>query len=411
MKRIVLLVVIILLLTALSLAGHGLNEKSEKKAIEKVILEFMDGCMNNYEEEAVIKCFHPDFNGLSMENDSINVSTRSIFVEYVRKMKTKEPEGRKTKRTARIISINVVRDIGLAEFETYSGDELLGTDFIVLLKSDGVWKFVRSVTLYHDQEEKINVELEKAKIEKVIKESLVDAAGNYWDIEKWKMGFHPGFTGLTCVGSVLEKDEFSDWEQAIKAMKIKEPEGHRKLITGKIPRIDVLGHMGIAEVKIYYGTELNETAYILFFKFSDGWKVVSKVGMNHNQNGDSEIQKEAVKKVIQDAYIEGIQNLGKIQAIEKGFHSDFALLYIIDNKLEKLQLPEWIESVKKRKRDNPEGPREKASANFLFIDVTGGIATAKLELFRGSELLFTDMLTLLKFNDGWRIVSKVAQSH
>lgn len=289
MERIVSFVVIILLLTGSSLAMCSSEEKNEKKAIEIVIWEFMDDCMNNYEEEAAIKCFHPDFNGLSMENDSINISTRSTFIEYIRKMKTKEHEAKRTKRAARILSVSVVRDIGLVEFETYMGDKLLGTDFIVMLKSDGVWKFIRSVTLYHAQEEEINVELEKEKIKKVIEESLVDAAGNYWDIEKWKKGFHPGFTGLTCVGAEIEKDNFSDWEEVIKAMKIKEPEGHRELITGKIPRIDVLGHMGIAEVKIYYGIELNETAYILFFKFKDGWKVVSKVGMNHKQNGNNGI--------------------------------------------------------------------------------------------------------------------------
>lgn len=92
--------------------------------------------------------------------------------------------------------------------------------------------------------------------------------------------------------------------------------------------------------------------------------------------------------MIQDAYIEGIQNFGETQAIEKGFHSDFALLYFINNKLEKLLLPAGIESVKKRKMDNPKGQREKVSANFLYIDVTGSLATAKLELFRGSELVF-----------------------
>ena len=83
MERIVSLVVIILLLTGSLLATYSSDEKNEKKAIENVIWEFMDGCMNNYEEEAAIKCFHPDFNGLDMKNDSINVSTRFTFIEYV----------------------------------------------------------------------------------------------------------------------------------------------------------------------------------------------------------------------------------------------------------------------------------------------------------------------------------------
>jgi len=268
--------------------GYSAAKVNEDNPIEKTVLEFMERCMNNFEVEAVKKCFHPDFIGLSLENDSINAATRSTFIDYVRKMKNKEHEGRKAKRTAKILSSKTVKEIGFVEFETYRGNELLGTDFIVLLKSEGVWKFVRSITLYHSQEEKIDFELEKEEIKKVIRESLVDAAGNYWDVEKWKKGFHPEFTGLTFVSEELEKDTFSDWEEVIKTMEIKEPEGHRQLITGRIPQINILGHMGIAEVKIYYGTKLNETAYILLFRFSDGWKVVSKVGLNHSQNENKE---------------------------------------------------------------------------------------------------------------------------
>lgn len=286
MKRFTIIFIGIFIFTA-SHVGYGAYDKNEKEAIENTVYQFMERCMNNFEVEAVEKCFHPDFIGLSMENDSINTATRSRFIDYVTRMKNREHEGREAKRekmTAKILSSNIVKEIGFVEFETYRGNDLLGTDFIVLLKSEGVWKFVRSVTLYHSQEEKIDPEPEKEKIKKVITESLVSAAGNYWDLEKWKKGFHPEFTGLTLVGTELEKDTYSDWEKVIGAMEIKEPEGHKVLIIERIPRVDVLGHMGIAEVKIYNGTNLSETTYILLIKFSDGWKVVSKVGLNHNHN-------------------------------------------------------------------------------------------------------------------------------
>ena len=269
--------------------GYSTAKDNENNPIEKTVLEFMEKCMNNFEVEAVEKCFHPDFIGLSMENDSINTATRSTFIDFVKRMKNKNNEGERETRKAKILSSKTVKEIGFVEFETYRGDKLMGTDYIVLLKTNGIWKFARSITLYHSQEEKIDPESEKEKIKKVIRESLVDAAGNYWDLEKWKKGFHPEFTGLTRVGVELEKDTFSDWEEAIKTMEIKEPEGHGQLITGRIPQIDIRGHMGMAEVKIYYGTTLNETAYILLFRFSDGWKVVSKVGLNHRQNENNEI--------------------------------------------------------------------------------------------------------------------------
>ena len=50
-------------------------------------------------------------------------------------------------------------------------------------------------------------------------------------------------------------------------------------------RVDVRGHMGIAEEKIYFRDKIGKTACILFFKFSDGWKVVSMVGLSQRYTG------------------------------------------------------------------------------------------------------------------------------
>jgi Putative lumazine-binding len=38
----------------------------------------------------------------------------------------------------------------------------------------------------------------------------------------------------------------------------------------------------------------------------------------------------------------------------------------------------------------------------------GTAATAKIEFYEGDELHFIDYLSLLKFDDGWKIVSKIA---
>jgi hypothetical protein len=53
----------------------------------------------------------------------------------------------------------------------------------------------------------------------------------------------------------------------------------------RILRVDVRGHVGMAEEKIYFRDKIGKTACILFFKFSNGWKVVSMVGLNHRYTG------------------------------------------------------------------------------------------------------------------------------
>jgi hypothetical protein len=117
---------------------------------------------------------------------------------------------------------------------------------------------------------------------------------------------------------------------------------------------------------------------------------------------------KAIKQVIQSAYIDGIHNLGNIADIEKGFHPGFNLL--IKNKQEqmvKYPIYNWIESVKVRKAENPNGPEEKTTVEFIEIDITGDAGMAKIDLFRAGKRIYTDYLFLYKFDEDWQIVSKV----
>ncbi|MGM0612885.1 MAG: nuclear transport factor 2 family protein [Bacteroidota bacterium] len=127
-----------------------------------------------------------------------------------------------------------------------------------------------------------------------------------------------------------------------------------------------------------------------------------------------EQEKEAIKEVIQTAYIDGIHNLGDVKDIEAGFHPGFNLLGVDEkNMLTKYPIYSWLESVKKRKEKNPEGKpeEEKITCKYNFIDVTGQAAMAKIELYRKDKKLFTDYLQLYKFEEGWRIVSKTYHRH
>jgi len=45
---------------------------------------------------------------------------------------------------------------------------------------------------------------------------------------------------------------------------------------------------------------------------------------------------------------------------------------------------------------------------FLFVDIAGNIAVSKIEFYEGEDLKFIDYLSLIKFNDDWKIISKIA---
>jgi len=120
-------------------------------------------------------------------------------------------------------------------------------------------------------------------------------------------------------------------------------------------------------------------------------------------------EEDAIKALVQAAYVDGLQNLGDLEKTRAGFHPDFVLLGLRDGALTKLPIAEWIASAENRKAQGQKPPL--ITCKFLSVDVTGTAAVAKFELYREGKQIFTDYLSLYKFPDGWKIVGKIYFRH
>ncbi len=120
---------------------------------------------------------------------------------------------------------------------------------------------------------------------------------------------------------------------------------------------------------------------------------------------------EAVKAAVQSAYVEGVHAHPDSAAMRRGFHPDFRMLVLKDGTLSAVTLEEWIARMEKSRAANPGAPLPKIEATFTNVDVTGNAATVRLELKRDGKHVFTDYLSLYRFADGWKIVSKTFQAH
>ncbi len=120
---------------------------------------------------------------------------------------------------------------------------------------------------------------------------------------------------------------------------------------------------------------------------------------------------EQIKRVINEAYIDGIQNWGDPEVIRQGFVPEFVMLMLVDNEIRELPLETWIENGQKQREANPEGPPHPARVKYLDIDVTGTAAIVKLELYRQGQKQFTDYLALYRFAEGWKIAGKTFYRH
>ena len=121
---------------------------------------------------------------------------------------------------------------------------------------------------------------------------------------------------------------------------------------------------------------------------------------------------EEVKELILKSYINGAFNALNPDAMRSGFHPDFAIFSADGEKIRKYPIATWADGVEKRKNDPEFDPTQnKWEHNFASVDVTGGSAAVKIELFHEGKHVYTDYLSLLKFDSGWKIVAKVYHKH
>jgi hypothetical protein len=121
---------------------------------------------------------------------------------------------------------------------------------------------------------------------------------------------------------------------------------------------------------------------------------------------------DEVRAVVEASYINGAFNALDPEAMERGFHPDFAIFSADGEKIKEYPIGEWVAGVAKKKASPDFDPADNVWEHKLpIIEVTGGAASVKVELYRNDTLVFTDYLSLLKFDSGWRIVAKVYHKH
>lgn len=129
--------------------------------------------------------------------------------------------------------------------------------------------------------------------------------------------------------------------------------------------------------------------------------------------GEPTPDKAEVKRVVQEAYVDGIHNFRDVEAIRSGFHPGFEMLILRDGELSRLPIADWIASIEKRNATSPVPPdaAPTTQAEYPIVDVTGDVAMCKVELTREGRHVFTDYLLLYRFSDGWKIVGKAFHRH
>jgi hypothetical protein len=119
----------------------------------------------------------------------------------------------------------------------------------------------------------------------------------------------------------------------------------------------------------------------------------------------------AVKQAIVEAYVEGIHINQDVDAIRKGFHEEFTMVMYQDGKISKMTIDEWVTRIEEGKKQNPDRPKVETKHEFAMVEVEGNAAVARIEMYKDGKHVYTDFMSLYKFDDGWKLVNKIYYRH
>ena len=109
----------------------------------------------------------------------------------------------------------------------------------------------------------------------------------------------------------------------------------------------------------------------------------------------------AIAATVNDFFVG--MHTGDVDRLRSAFHPDAYLFGYYQGSFSRISLEEWMEEVRGEPKPSESG--EQFDMRIVAVDVTGKVATVKTAtLYLG--LHFTDYLTLIQFDDHWKIVNK-----
>jgi hypothetical protein len=97
--------------------------------------------------------------------------------------------------------------------------------------------------------------------------------------------------------------------------------------------------------------------------------------------------------------------------MRSGMHDSFVMFVQSDKGITQLTRDAWIERLAASKARETNAAKPEFKADITVLDRSGKAAVAKVALFRDGKQIFTDYISLYRFDDGWKLVAKTFHRH
>lgn len=126
----------------------------------------------------------------------------------------------------------------------------------------------------------VHAQSDEEAIKNVINTSYIGGIQNRGSSEDIRKGFHPSFTMLRLTENEIKPLPIEEWIANIEKSKAKNEPAPAKA-EGKFINIDVTGNAAVVKLDLFRDGKKTFTDYLVLYKFTEGWKIVSKTYFRH----------------------------------------------------------------------------------------------------------------------------------
>ncbi len=119
----------------------------------------------------------------------------------------------------------------------------------------------------------------------------------------------------------------------------------------------------------------------------------------------------AIVAVVDQAYVHGVHIEGDVDKMRAGMHDSFVMFVRSDKGVTQTTRDAWIERLTASKARAANAAKPEIRGDITVLDRSGNAAVAKVDLFRDGKHIFTDYISLYRFDDGWKLVAKTFHRH
>ncbi|MFZ6009869.1 MAG: nuclear transport factor 2 family protein [Bacteroidota bacterium] len=117
-------------------------------------------------------------------------------------------------------------------------------------------------------------------IKAVVTSAYIEGIQNRGNVDDIRKGFHPGFSMLRLVDNQVKPLPIEEWIANIEKSKAANEPAQPKA-EGKFVNIDVTGSAAVVKLDLSRNGKRTFTDYLVLYRFSEGWRIVSKTYYRH----------------------------------------------------------------------------------------------------------------------------------